>query len=1231
MTKNLTTGFARSLGSILLLLFLTIGMGRLAAQCPFTPSFTHPSSYICVGSSLTFTNTTTGTYTGRAWWDNITNFSTLLSPTRTFNTPGLSVISLIETNGICTDTVQSAVMVSPTMTATLVPTNPVCFGGTNGSINLTPGGGTPNRSISNNRAISDYTNANSVCNAGFTGGITLEAWVKPRATWTTGDGLFMAFNQSGGTGNRFFLGYNPDAGFNKFVYFDDNLGNQFLTVTSPVNAWYHVAVTITSANVVSLYLNGNLNRTFSTNAGWIPQPGDRFNMGQEWDFALTSQHFDGFIDEARVWNAVLSPATILSNRNSCMGINNTHPNWGNLVAYYSMNEGSGGYVFDRSGRNNHGSRVNGTAYGTAVESNWGCFSDGSGYGYTWSTGATTQDISGIGAGTYTVTLMDGAGAGCNLVQNTSLTNPAQVVVALSPVGPVPICAGASTPLSASGANTYAWSPALGLSGTTGANVTATPAATQTYTCVGTNAVGCTGSSTVQVVVNPLPTATITGTNVICAGQSTTLNAGGGVSYAWSNGPIVAGNTVTPAATTTYTVTATNSFNCTDTEVMTVTVNPLPTATITGTNVICNGQSTTLTAGGGASYVWSNGPIVAPNTVAPAATTTYTVTATNSFNCTDTEVMTVTVNPTPTATITGTNVICDGQSTTLTAGGGVSYVWSNGPTVAPNTVSPTATTTYTVTATNSFNCTDTELMTVTVNPLPIVAITGDTTLCLGDTTTLTASGGTGYVWSNGPTTAANTITPAATTTYSVTVTDANTCSRSKPVTVTVNPLPVVSFAGQDTICLGDTTTITASGGTSYIWNTGAVTAAVVLSPPTTTNYVVTVTDANTCSKSGGIAIVVNALPILNFVGQDTICDGDTTQVTVGGALSYLWSHGPTSPLVDLSPTVTSTFGVIGTDINGCATTDSFQIWVNGLPPISISGNDTICLGDSTALLGAGGNTYLWSTGDITALINTMPTANATYVLTGTDLNGCSNTAALMVVVNPLPAVSIAGLDSICIGDSTMLTASGGLSYFWDIFSANQSITVAPVTNTTYTVTATDANGCQASASQAVTVNALPATPVITQTGNTMSTTTGLAGYQWYLNGNAIVGATSSSYTATLSGSYTVMVTNGSGCDATSAAYSFIFVAISQVGLTSFGLEVYPNPNGGHFTVRLDLERDRNVDVAIYDLMGKQVWSHSGDLPYGEWKREVDLTVFARGTYLLQVVSEGQKVTRKVVVQ
>ena len=334
----------------------------------------------------------------------------------------------------------------------------------------------------------------------------------------------------------------------------------------------------------------------------------------------------------------------------------------------------------------------------------------------------------------------------------------------------------------------------------------------------TDACGHSNTCQTTILVNSssVPVA-ITGNNVICLGQSTTLSTVAVGTYAWNTNPVqtTSSITVSPSQTTTYVLTVTNANGCTATASRTVTVNPLPNANITGNNVICVGQSTTLTATGGGSYVWNTNPaqITATITVSPAQTTTYIVTVTNGNGCTATSSRTVTVNPLPTAAISGNNVICLGQSTTLTATGGVSYSWNTVPvqTTAAITVSPTQTRTYIVTVTNANGCTATASRTVTVNALPTANITGNNVICVGESTTLTATGGVSYAWNTNPvqTTAAITVSPIVTTTYVVTVTNANGCTATASRTVNVNsnttPIAIcmdvtISIQNQGTVIL-----------------------------------------------------------------------------------------------------------------------------------------------------------------------------------------------------------------------------------------------------------------------------------------------------------------------------------------------------------------------------------------------------------------------------------------------
>ena len=1060
------------------------------AQCPVNAAFTASTVYACQGSTVNFTNLTTGGAIFQGWFENGGVFASSLNASRTFNTPGQYTISLIATNGSCADTAQTIVIVDPDVAASTAVTNATCFGFSDGSVNLTPSGGVGNRSYDNIRSASDWSAINSVAGAGYTSGITVEGWIKPRSGWTTSDGMIVAFNTNTGA-NRFLFGYNATQ--QRFVYFDDNGGNRFASVTSPVGSWYHVALTINTSNQVQMYVNGTSVLTYTTTNAWIPQAGDLVSIGQEFDgIGVTSQYFDGNIDELRIWNAVLTGATVTANYNTCGPILSSHPNINNLIAYYSMNEGSGTFLFDRTGRNNHGTRVTGTTWAGPAATNYGCFSAGTGYAYNWSTGATTEDISLRPAGTYNYTVTDGAG--CTQLGSAVVTAPPALVISVGAAPNDSVCAGDTTTLSATGALTYTWTPSATLSSGTGSAVNAFPGSSSaTYQVIGTNISGCkdTVSITVGVVANPV------------------------------------------------------------------------------------------------------------------------------------------------AGISGLDLLCVGDTTELTATGGGTYAWSSGASGAVVELSPTTTTTYTVTVTNSFGCEDTAQYGVTVNALPVITFTGNDTICEGDSTTITAGGGDIYNWSTGATTAAAVLTATSTSYFSVAVIDTNGCRTSDSIQVVVNALPTVSFTGAAAVCEGDTANLTASGGTLYTWNTGATTATIDVSPTVTTTYTVTVTDGNSCENTDSVTLTVNTLPVVVATGGDTICFGDSVSLGASGANSYLWSNGATTANVTLFPSISETFTVMGTDTNGCVGMDSAAVVVNQPPALSISGPNQICNGTSAQFSATGGVSYQWSTGATTSTLTVAPGVGShSYFVTVTDANTCSSSASIGLTVVPNPTATVTGNGPICFGGSTYLLADGATVYNWNNGASGDSIVVSPTSTTTYMVTVSDGNNCSDTASITVVVNPLPATPVITQLGGTMSTSTGFSAYQWYLGGNLITGATSNTYTPSpaVAGTYTVMVTNSNGCSSSSANFSFTPPVGMEDDLVSLGeAQVYPNPNQGSFSVLMTLDRGRELDFEVYDMVGHLLYNRHVKAGAGPLQQDVVLANAAKGVYFLHVRSGDDRIVKKVVVE
>ena len=571
--------------------------------------------------------------------------------------------------------------------------------------------------------------------------------------------------------------------------------------------------------------------------------------------------------------------------------------------------------------------------------------------YNWSpsaglSAATGASVIASPTVTTTYTVTGTSSFGCSNTATITITvNPLPMVTASPGVA---ICNGSSTTLSASGAVTYTWSPSATLSASTGSPVTASPTVTTTYTVTGTSSFGCSNTATVTVTVNPLPTVTATTypVAVICIGSVTHLMAtGAGSSYSWS--PVATllpsvGTPVTafPVVTTTYTVTATNLFGCTNTATVTVTVNPSISA---GPGVaICKGSPTTLTATGGSHYTWSPAATLSASTgtsvtASPAVTTTYTVTGISSFGCGNKATITVTVNPLPTVTAGPGFSICKGIPAHLAAHGALTYTWS--PATVPSagspvTATPSVTTTYTVTGTNAFGCSNTATVTVTIHPLPIVIVSPGVAVCKGSSTHLTASGSSivAYTWSpaTAPSTGSSVIaSPSVTTTYTVTGRNVFGCSNTATVTVTVNPLPIVSVTSGTILCNRGFTSITvgATGGTAPYTGTGTMIGIGAGS------YFYTVTDAKGCSGSASITVtqpaaiyviatVYHAHPLFSFTGSIalTSISGGTPPYT------YSWSGpgGYTSTSGSISGLAAGTYTLTVTDKNGCKETFTYTV-------------------------------------------------------------------------------------------------------------------------------------------------------------------------------------------------------------------------------------------------------------------------------------------------------------------
>ncbi|MBU0763870.1 MAG: gliding motility-associated C-terminal domain-containing protein [Bacteroidetes bacterium] len=499
----------------------------------------------------------------------------------------------------------------------------------------------------------------------------------------------------------------------------------------------------------------------------------------------------------------------------------------------------------------------------------------------------------------------------------------------------------------------------------------------------------------------------------------------------------------------------------------ITVISAPAALITGVDSVCPGNSVTLTATGGSTFIWTTGETTATITITPDTTTSYSVTVTNINGCTDTAGILVAVTSSPFAVISGDTALCEGGSITLTASGGTDYIWSTGESVSAVIVSPISDTTYYVTVTLG-SCSDITGTTISVYPAPVADISGNNTVCEGDTTVLTAGGGSSYLWSSGDTTATVELAPVITSVFFVTVTSLQGCSSADSIMLTVNPLPLVVILGDDSICAGEQTVLTASGGTEYSWNTGQSAEIIADIPTATTTYVVTVTD-NGCSATDSLPVTVFPFPVASITGNMQLCQGDSTVLSAWGGSTFQWSNGSTDQTITVSPASGSAYAVTVYE-NGCPDIATSAVIVNPLPAALITGDSTVCEGDTVILTASGGTVYTWSTGGTGETLAVQPGTTTLYSVTVSD-NTCTDTTNHLLTVYPEPEVQITGDTVACEGDTVILTAFGGQEYYWNTGETSGTLTISSLTTQTYSVTVSS-DGCTNSAAHHISVYPVP---------------------------------------------------------------------------------------------------------------------------------------------------------------
>ncbi|MGZ3864334.1 MAG: DUF7948 domain-containing protein [Bacteroidia bacterium] len=785
------------------------------------------------------------------------------------------------------------------------------------------------------------------------------------------------------------------------------------------------------------------------------------------------------------------------------------------------------------------------------------------YTYNWQPGGgTSATQGGLTAGTYSVAAINGT---CTGTISVVITEPAVLTATASQTGSVTCNGGAngSATVAISGGTT---SYSVNWSGGGGSGTSATGLSATNYTATVTDAHSCVATSTVTIMQPPPINVSFPSmTPASCGGSngSVTASATGGtgaMTYTWNTS--ATGATLSNVPGGNYTVNVTDANNCPATGTVTVTSTGGPTVTAVETaSVTCaglsNGSASVTITGGTPTYTvnWSNGTSGVNGSGLPAGTATATVTDAN--NCIATATVTID-QPTPLA-ITFTNnspSSCGGNTGSVTAVGSggtgtITYTWNTGASGA--TLGSVPAGSYTVTATDANSCTYNSSVNISTSSGPtITPVATASVACNGGTTgaaSVSISGGTpGYTvtWSGGGSGTTNTGIPAGL--YTVTVTDAASCIISDTVRISQPPALTVTASGSPAGCTNPvgTATANATGGTgsvTYTWSdsqTGATANGLAGG-----TYTVVSVDGNGCKDSTTVTIGVTASPSVTASGSPTGCTNSIGTATASasggtGSVTYAWSDSQAGATA--TGLGSGTYTVVATDANGCKDSATVTISPTTPPTLIVTGNATGCnnsVGTATVTPngGTGTITYTWSpSGGNAATASGL--SNQVYTVTATDANGCTNTATISIGVTASPTLTIDSTKDVrCNGQANgeaYAHSNGGTpgyTYSWSNSGTGTSQT--NLSQGSYSVVVTDANGCKDTANFAITQPAVLSHTVSAVTDENCNLSNGAAtitesggttsyGYQWSS------GQTSATVTNFPAGSYTVIVTDAKGC-------------------------------------------------------------------------------------------------------
>lgn len=913
----------------------------------------------------------------------------------------------------------------------------------------------------------------------------------------------------------------------------------------------------------------------------------------------------------------------------------------------------------------------------------------SGVTYTWSapggssiiSGTNTQNAIGSGVGVYTLTVRS-LSSGC--------PNSATVAAIVNTVAPIPTASTSGTLTCSTNSVSLNGGPSTGVtylwagSGVSGSSITqnTTANAVGIYSLTVTNSTnGCSATATTAVTQNttqPLPTATASG-SLTCSTTTITLNGGPatGVTYLWT-GPGITGSTTSQITTANapgiYTLTTTNTTNgCTAFITTTVgqdIITPTVTASSSG-SITCTTNTVQLNGsnGTGITYLWSGpGFSGGNNTQNVIANNSGTYTLTVQFvsnGCSSTATTTVTQNTTaPIGVNAGSDQTLSCASPSVTLIGSISsptnaaISWS-GLSVCGSSSSATtsacAADIYTLTATDPANgCSSFDLVEVFANAgAPLISASSTTTLdCITTSANIIATTTISpvyYSWTgsgiiSGATTSTAVVNQPGT--YTVVVTDiGNGCSTTSVVTVSQDiTLPTITVTSSSTIiCNGSSVTMTATGANSYNWSPGGQTTNTVsVSPTNTTNYTIMGIGLNGCSNSVNQTIVVNPLPAVSINGATNICKGSTTTLFAVGATSYTWNSGANTTFISVSPTVTTSYSIIGEDANGCINTSTTS--VNIVAAKNISGVITNTAGTTAGDL----ILYKYTPGlSLWDSITTVPLSSS-YSFTNIDSS--------LYVIRAIPTatnIQVTYADSATTWQNATVITHGCTN------NTNQNIKLIPLDNLgggpgilTGFIIQDDGFGARMSNEFKPMVPGTPIGGIVVKggknPGGSMFTQTTTAASGGYTLTNIPLSTGSDHYFIYVdipgldtSASYhkVITTTNSIYQNLNWSVDSMYIKPIGEIttiknnnSLLNNAISVFPNPASAFVNIQYELVQSADIQITLYDVIGNKVQEiePAGYREKNKYNHLIKTGDLSSGIYFIKMKINNSENTIKIII-